>query len=93
MITDLEGRIERSGFRGSTLTLKIKFSDFTVRSKSVSVKYDIVAREEILPLAKKLMAQAQEEWAGQAIRLLGLTVSNPAEEGPVYYVRQLSFDF
>ena len=93
VITDLEGRIERSGFRGSTLTLKIKFSDFTVRSKSVSVKYDIVACEEILPLAKKLMAQAQEEWAGQAIRLLGLTVSNPAEEGPVYYVRQLSFDF
>ena len=92
-VTDLEGRIDRSGFRGSTLTLKIKFADFSQRTRSMTVHQAIVTKDDILPLAKKLLAQAQEDIDGRAVRLIGLSVSNSAPDAPVCYVRQLSFDF
>ena len=34
---ELAGRLARSGFRGNTLTLKIKFPDFVQKSRSITV--------------------------------------------------------
>lgn len=93
VVTELERRIARSGFTGSTLTLKIKYADFTLRTKSITVRHTLSTKDEILPLAKKLLIQTEEEMNGKAVRLIGLSVSNPPEDGPVCYVRQLSFDF
>ena len=73
--TDLEGRIRRSGFRGCTLTLKLRFDDFTQKTRSLTVARELSALHDILPLAKQLMKEAQEE--NRPIRLIGLSVSNP----------------
>ena len=94
VVLDLEQRILAKGFRGSTLTLKIKYADFTVRTKSASVSEALVERGRILSTAKKLLAQAEEQMpAGAAVRLLGLSVSHASADSPVCYVRQLKLDF
>ncbi len=89
--TDLTGRLERSGFKGNTLTLKLKFNDFSVRNHSLSVSYSLTTLKEILPLAKILLKEI--EAGGHPIRLIGLTVSNPPKELPFSSVEQLSLDF
>ena len=75
---ELEGRLVRSGFRGSTLTLKIRHYDFTTRTRSISVGTAITDRREILRLADELLDGATIPERG--VRLLGLTVSTPVDE-------------
>ena len=66
------------GLRGNTLTLKVKFHDFSQITRSVTQEKDLLTMDVILPLAKKLLADvAYEE---RPIRLLGLSVSNPRED-------------
>ena len=93
VVLDLEGRIARSGFRGSTLTFKIKFADFSQHTRSVTRREVFETKGDILPLAKRLLAQAREELGERPVRLLGLSVSNSLPDAPVCYVRQLKFDF
>lgn len=77
---ELLQRIEKSHFLGHTLTLKVKFSDFTTVSRSVTTKRILAQKKDILPLAKQLIKQIDTK--GRAIRLLGLTVSSPHDERP-----------
>lgn len=88
---DLIRRLERSGFRGHTLTLKIKFHDFTQKTRSISVGHELKTMQEILPLAKQLLNDLQ--LTDYKIRLMGLTVSNPVDEGNTHDPVQLSFNF
>lgn len=76
--TELIGRLERTGFKGNTLTLKIKFHDFRLKTKSISVGRELTTLPEILPLAKQLIKEI--DYARHPIRLIGLSVSNPKEE-------------
>ncbi len=90
---ELVGRLERKGFRGNTLTLKIKFHDFTQITRSITRPGELVSLEVILPLAKQLLKEV--EYEQHPIRLIGLSVSNPHEEkqdeSGVW--KQLSFEF
>lgn len=91
--TELIGRLQRSGFKGNTLTLKIKFHDFSQKTKSITVPHELVTLSEILPLAKQLLKEI--EYATHPIRLIGLSVSNPHDE-PLKekaHWQQLSFEF
>ena len=88
---DLLRRLNRSGFKGHTLTLKIKFHDFTQKTRSISVSHELKTMQEILPLAKQLLNDLQ--LADYKIRLMGLTVSNPVEESDTHDPVQLSFNF
>lgn len=88
---ELIRRLKKSGFKGHTLTLKIKFSDFTQRTRSITVGYELAAMQDILPLAKKLLKEAGLEHF--KIRLLGLTVSNPMDDFPNDQPLQLRLDF
>ena len=74
---ELVGRLSRAGFRGNTLTLKIKFGDFTVRTRSVTVPDELTTLAVILPIAKRLMNEI--DYSNHPIRLIGLAVSNPRE--------------
>lgn len=76
--TELVGRLERANFKGNTLTLKIKFHDFTLKTKSLSLPKQLTALADILPLAKQLLKEI--DYAEHPIRLIGLSVSNPKEE-------------
>lgn len=89
--TELIGRLERSGFKGNTLTLKLKFNDFTQKTRCISVGHHLTTLKEILPLAKSLLKEV--DLTGHPIRLIGLSVSNPREDTPFGYAEQLSFDF
>lgn len=82
-VQELVERLKKSGFRGTTLTLKVKYSDFSLISRSVSKGKPLTAKEQILPLAKSLMALVPKD---KAIRLIGLSVSNPIESGKPQWV-------
>ena len=88
---ELIRRLDKSGFKGYTLTLKIKFNDFTQKTRSISTDHSLTSLQEILPLAKELLKEV--ELTNHPIRLLGLSVSNPWEEIPFRGYRQLSFKF
>ena len=76
--TELIGRLERSGFKGNTLTLKIKFHDFNQITRSLTQVSELTTLEQILPLAKRLLKEV--DYADHPIRLIGLSVSNPTSE-------------
>lgn len=89
--TELVRRLEKSDFKGHTLTLKIKFHDFTQKTRSASVAHELFTLKEILPLAKKLLKDlALTQFR---IRLIGLSVSNPYESVTDTFPLQLRFDF
>lgn len=72
---ELVQRLERTGFKGNTLTLKIKFNDFTQITRSLTQPFQLDSLKIILPLAKQLMREV--DYQQHPIRLIGLTVSNP----------------
>ena len=72
---ELVKRIDDKHFEGYTLTLKIKFSDFTQITRSATVDKVLRRKDDILPLAKQLLAGSGYE--RMPIRLIGLSVSNP----------------
>ena len=76
--TELIGRLKRSGFRGNTLTLKIKFYDFKQITRSITQEKELNEMKDILPLAKQLLKEV--DYSIRPIRLIGLTVSHPKEE-------------
>lgn len=90
--SELVSRIGDDGFKGTTLTLKIKFKDFTQITRSITQEDCFEALDDILPQAKKLLSDVDYE--SNPIRLIGLSVSNPKLEDPdrPQYI-QLKLDF
>ena len=80
--TELEQRLKAKDFCGNTLTLKVKFNDFTQITRSVSRSTPFRKLKDYLPQAKKLLAEV--DYAQHPIRLLGLSVSNPPGEQAFY---------
>ena len=66
-------RLRNKGYSGRTVTLKVKFKDFKIITRSISSEGDISCDEEIFSLAVKLL---KEVAYGNGVRLLGVTVSN-----------------
>lgn len=99
-VLELERRIAKSQFEGRTLTLKVKFSDFTQITRSLTQPDILSTKVQILPLAKQLLAQVTIDRA-HPIRLLGLGVSGhprstvlqdfPLPETPRYTQLELQF--
>ncbi len=81
LVPVLVERLEHDGFEGHTLTLKVKYGDFTQITRSITVPHMLTAGDDLLPLARQLLSQV-DYGSGHPIRLLGLTVSNPAVEKP-----------
>lgn len=75
---ELINRLSAKGFRGNTLTLKVKFHDFAQITRSITQSHELTNMEVILPLAKQLLAEV--EYESHPIRLIGLSVSNPREQ-------------
>ena len=66
-------RLRNKGYSGRTVTLKVKFKDFKIITRSISSEGDISCDEEIFSLAVKLLKDVAYE---NGVRLLGVTVSN-----------------
>lgn len=82
---ELVRRIAKSDFVGHTLTLKVKFSDFTQITRSLTVQHSLLDKDGILPVAKRLLQEVDYS-AGRPIRLLGLSVNNPTIEAEAHRV-------
>ena len=74
IVMELERRIKESHFEGHTMTLKVKFNDFTQQTRSLTRQDVIKSKKDILPLAKQLLSQIN--CAMKSVRLMGLSVSN-----------------
>jgi len=87
---ELNRRIEKSGIKGRTITLKIKFSDFTQQTRSRTVE-QYLQESEILELGFILLEQ---EKLLLAVRLLGLGLSNlNITEEQQFFGEQLKIPF
>ncbi len=87
---ELAARIARKEFHGVTLTLKVKFYDFNLISRSITSAAPYTDEARILADARKLMAGV--EYDVNPVRLVGLSVSNRlSDELEVW--RQLELDF
>ena len=78
-VLELINRINKSKFEGRTLTLKVKYADFTLITRSISQDKILKKKADILPLAKQLLKLVDYS-ATHPIRLLGLSVSNASTE-------------
>lgn len=76
---ELVRRLEKSRFAGRTLTLKVKYADFTQITRSMTHTSTLVGKDDILPLAKRLMKKV-EYGATKPIRLIGLGVSDNGKD-------------
>jgi len=70
---EIERRLKKSKVAGKTVTLKIKYSDFTQHTRSKTIPYFISSKELILDISKALLFQ---EKMSESVRLLGITLSN-----------------
>lgn len=70
---EIERRLTKSKVAGKTLTLKIKYSDFTLQTRSRTISFFISNKELILEIAKELLYQEKMK---NSVRLLGISLSN-----------------
>ena len=90
---ELEQRLNRSKTAGKTITLKIKYSDFTTQTRSKTLPYFVRDRSVLIDTVRELLFQ---EKIKESVRLLGITVSNlNTEQKKKQTVMdvQLKFDF
>ena len=76
---ELVERISAAAFEGKTLTLKVKYGDFTQVSRRATSDSLLTTKDDILPVAKRLLGQIDYS-AAHPVRLMGLAVSNPVTE-------------
>jgi DNA polymerase-4 len=82
--------IEGSGKSGRTITLKIRFDDFTTLTKSYSDEMPIRSFQKFHKMTKKLLGRM--DYLRKPIRLLGVGISNLIDETEIKEV-QLTMDF
>ena len=76
----LAERLQRFDLRGRTITVKFKFHDFTIITRSQSLPRLVSDKSDIIPVVKQILDKAPVE--EKKIRLLGVGMSNfemPAE--------------
>jgi len=70
---EVSRRLTKSKVAGKTVTLKIKYSDFTLQTRSKTLPYFVADKAVILETAKDLLYQ---EKLKNSVRLLGISMSN-----------------
>ncbi|VAV82776.1 DNA polymerase IV [hydrothermal vent metagenome] len=70
---EVSKRLSKSKVAGRTITLKIKYSDFTLQTRSKTLPYFVSDNAIILETAKDLLYQ---EKLDNSVRLLGISLSN-----------------
>ncbi len=72
-------RIERAQAKGRTVTLKLKYNDFTLHTRAQSVSQLVEDKETFAALGRALLEE--EMPLPRPIRLMGLTLSNLERDG------------
>ncbi|QTD36442.1 DNA polymerase IV [Polaribacter batillariae] len=87
---ELERRMLKNNTKGKTITLKIKYSDFTQQTRSKTKPNFMQTKKEFFPVVKELLFQDK---LTNSVRLLGISFGNLNTEikEPVWV--QLKFEF
>lgn len=70
---EVERRLRSKKLAGKTITLKIKYSDFSIQTRSKTMPLFISSKSLLLEEAKNLLYQEEVK---ESVRLLGITVAN-----------------
>lgn len=91
---ELDRRLQKKKIAGKTVTLKIKYSDFTVQTRSKTLLYYIADKALIMETVKELLYQ---ERLKESVRLLGISLSSLNTDADAAAKKavavQLKFDF
>jgi len=87
---ELEKRLKKYNISGKTVTLKIKYSDFTTQTRSKTLPYFISDKGLLFETVKELLYQ---ERLKESVRLLGISLNNLNTEVKKTVVVQLKFEF
>ncbi|MFZ4105725.1 DNA polymerase IV [Flavobacterium sp.] len=87
---ELEKRLKKYTLSGKTVTLKIKYSDFTTQTRSKTLPYFIADKGLLLETAKELLYQERMK---DSVRLLGISLNNLNTDVKKSVVVQLRFEF
>jgi DNA polymerase IV len=85
MALEVAERLQKTGQTARTVTAKLRYADFSIRSRSSSLDVGIDDAEQIADLACRLLDRGLHDRPG-ALRLVGVGVSGLAE------YRQLALD-
>ncbi len=90
---ELERRLLKTNVAAKTITLKIKYSDFTQQTRSRTLPYFVKDKSMLLETVKELLFQDE---MNNSVRLLGISVTNlniNSQEKEKIMDVQLKFDF
>ena len=90
---ELERRMAKDTNKGKTVTIKIKYNDFSQQTRSKTVENYVSTKEEFFPIIKDLLFQKSLE---KPVRLLGISITklfNEVNMKEIPVSLQLKFDF
>ncbi len=87
---ELERRLRKQNVSGKTITLKIRYSDFTIQTRSKTLPYFISDKTLLMETTTELLFQERMK---ESVRLLGISLSNLNSGIKKSMVVQLKFDF
>jgi DNA polymerase-4 len=87
---EIEKRMKKANAKGKTITLKIKYSDFTQQTRSKTKAYFMQTKKEFFPTIKELLYQDK---LVNSVRLLGISFGNLNTEKKEPIWVQLRFEF
>ncbi|MDR0749667.1 MAG: DNA polymerase IV [Tannerellaceae bacterium] len=78
LATEVFGRMQEENFFGKTITIKIKYADFKIITRSKTLPYKITDFYQMWPVAREMMKHI--DLSGQPVRLIGFGVGNASGE-------------
>lgn len=87
---ELIKRTQKTQISGRTVTLKIKYSDFKVQTRSKTLDHFVEGKKELISVVKALLNQDELD---SSVRLLGISLSNlnNQQEGELEAQLELNF--
>lgn len=76
---ELAVRLRRNHLAGRTVTIKIRFGDFTTFTRSLTASEPVATRPALLDASRELLGRVDRR--GRSVRLLGVGVSHLVETG------------
>lgn len=87
---EVSNRLQKRGLAGKTIVLKIKYSDFSIQTKSNTMPYFVSNFELLFDIASNLLLHNE---LNNSVRLIGIQVSNLNVNQKKKEYIQLKFEF
>ena len=90
---ELETRMKKNSDKGKTITVKIKYYDFSQETRSKTIDQYFSKKEEFFPIIEQLIFHKR---ITKSVRLLGISITNLYQKEVLHvkdYCFQLKFDF